>query len=85
MPTILVKFKVNSYNIKGDHMNNIKQLPVEDITLDLALDVLGLNIPTLAKNLKVTRQCCWHWRKNEVPLGRKYQLREMIFEKLSNA
>lgn len=62
----------------------MKAIEIDDITLDVALDVLGMNIPTLAKKLKVTRQCCWHWKKNEVPLGRKYQIREMIYEKVNN-
>tara|TARA_R110000822_G_scaffold39297_1_gene108028 strand:+ start:285 stop:476 length:192 start_codon:yes stop_codon:yes gene_type:complete len=63
----------------------LKTIDIDDITLDVALYALGMNIPTLAKTLNVTRQCCWHWRKHEVPLGRKYQIREMIKEKMSNA
>ncbi len=60
------------------------QHSIDNITLESALDVLEVNIPTLAKKLNVTRQCCWHWGKNEIPLGRKYQIREMIWEKLKD-
>jgi hypothetical protein len=62
-----------------------KIINIEDITLDSTLNALEVNIPTLAKKLNVTRQCCWHWGKNEIPLGRKYQIREMIWEKLEDA
>ena len=38
-----------------------KIINIEDITLDSTLNALEVNIPTLAKKLNVTRQCCWLW------------------------